>query len=169
MNHTDLLKRLLPPGAYDLDGPVIAAELAAEGNALDTAQAAAELILSEFDPRTTSQLLSDWERVLGLPDSCIGLQPTVDQRRASVVAKVNLRPSLARAFFISLAAALGFTITTTEFKRHSVMSPVNEPITGSIWLFVWRVNAPVSPSNEILECVINKYKPAHTYVQFAYS
>lgn len=186
MNHAELLKRLLPPGAYDLDGPLIAAELAAEGNALDAAQSAAELLLSEADPRTTLHMLADWERVYGLPDPCIGLQPTIEQRRAAVVSKVTVHPGLSRAFYIRLAAMLGYTITITEIKKHTVMSGVDTPLYNWRWLFVWQVNAPLTNTvgytvlsgvnealsgtgNEILECVINKFKPAHTLVQFAYS
>lgn len=186
MLHTELLKRSLPPGAYDINAPVISAELGAEGNALDAAQAAAELLLSEADPRTTLHMLPDWERALGLPDPCIGLQPTIGQRRAAVVAKVTQHANLSRAFFIKLAATLGYTITITEFRRHSVISDVNASITDSNWLFTWRVNAALNNTyaftvlsaineslsgtgNEILECVIRKYKPAHTHVQFAYS
>lgn len=186
MNNTELLKRLLPTGAYDLAAPVISAELGAEGNALDATQAAAGLILNECDPRTTVNMLSDWERVLGLPDLCLSLAPTVDQRRAAVVAKATQHPSLSRAFFIKLATTLGYTITITEFRRHTVMSAVNDSVNDWRWLFAWQVNAPLinthgftvlstvnealsGTGNEILECVIRKYKPAHTHVQFAYS
>lgn len=186
MNHAELLKRLLPPGVYDFNGPLLSAELGAEGNALDAAQAVAGSILSEADPRTTLHMLADWERVLGLPDSCIGLQPTIEQRRAAVVAKVTQHANLSRAFFIKLAATLGYSITITEFTRHSVMSAVNAPIYDWRWLFAWQVNAPITNTrgytvlsgvnealagtgNEILECVSKKYKPAHTTVLFAYS
>lgn len=186
MNHAELLKRLLPPGAYDINAPLISIELKADGGVLDAAQIAADLILSEADPRTTYHLLSDWERVLGLPDSCGGQQPTIALRRAAVVSKVTIRGGQSRAFFIALAAKLGFVITITEFKQYSVMSPVNAPLCGWSWCFTWRVNAPLNTlrhfsvmsgvseplsiwGNTLLECAINRFKPAHTIVQFAYS
>ena len=59
-------------------------------------------------------------------------------------------------------------------------------MTNDGWQFVWQVNAPEASivefdagrssageplrswGNELLECVINRLKPAHTYVLFAY-
>lgn len=186
MNHAELLKRLLPPVAYDPNAPLLSAELETEGRALDAAQIAAELILTEADPRSIYQLLADWERVLGLPDPCVGQLPTIEQRRAAVVSKVTMKGGQSRAFFVALAAKLGFTITITEFKQYSVMSPVNTPLCGWQWCFTWRVNAPINTvrnfsvmsgvneplsswGNALLECAITRFKPAHTHVQFAYS
>ena len=186
MIFADLLKRLLPPVAYDPSAPVISAELDAEGAALDAANVAAELILTESDPRTTYYLLPDWERVLGLPDPCAGSLPTLEQRRDAVVMKCLRHAGQSPAFYIEMAARLGYTITIIEFRQHSVLSPVNEPIYNWPWLFTWRVNAPLINTrrhtvmsgvnepfavsgNEVLECALVKHKPAHTYVQFQYS
>lgn len=186
MIHAELLKRLLPPVAYDPNAPLLAAELDAEGAALDAAQIAAELILTEADPRSTSYLLPDWERVLGLPDPCAGQLPTIDLRRAAVVAKITQRGGQSRPFFIALAAKLGFIITITEFSQYSVISPVNAPLCGWPWCFTWQVNAQLNTvrylsvisgvneplatwGNALLECAIGRFKPAHTVVQFSYS
>ena len=52
-----------------------------------------DLIL-ETDPRTTSELLSDWERNYGLPTDCTiasDLQLTNTQRRAALVSQVVAR------------------------------------------------------------------------------
>lgn len=186
MTHAELLKRLLPSVAYDPCALFIAAELEAEGNALDAAQIAAALVLTESDPRTTFNMLPDWERVLGLPDDCDNQFQTIEQRRAAVISKIWMTGGQSRAFFIELAARLGFVITISEFKQYSVMSPVTDPLCGWPWCFTWRVNVPLNTvryfsvmsgvneplsawGNAVLECAINRFKPAHTYVQFAYS
>lgn len=186
MTHAELLKRLLPPVAYELNAPQLTAELEADGNALDAAQIAADLILTEADPRTTYYLLPDWERVLGLPDPCSGQLPSIELRRAAVVTRITLRGGQSRAFFISLAAKLGFTITITEFRQFTVKSPVNAPVCGWPWCLTWQVNAQLNTlrsfsvksgvaeplsiwGNKLLECSIKRFKPAHTIVQFAYS
>jgi uncharacterized protein YmfQ (DUF2313 family) len=51
-------------------------------------------LLDEVDPRTTTELIGDWERVLGLPSDC-GPPPTdLVERRAAVVARlINNNPS----------------------------------------------------------------------------
>lgn len=42
-------------------------------------------LLAEMDPRTTTELISDWERVVGLPDSCLAEVPTDLQERRDLV------------------------------------------------------------------------------------
>ena len=55
-------------------------------------------LLDEVRPDTTVDLLPDWERVLGLPDSCTQLGSNIVIRRASLllsklVAQPNMNPS----------------------------------------------------------------------------
>lgn len=146
-----------------------------------------EDLVDEADPRTTSELLPDWERVLGLPDPCVPAGQTFQQRRAAVVAKLTNTGGQSRDYFIALAAYLGFEITITEFTPFRVgSSAVGDPLCGSDWWYAWRVNAPATTSiffrvgsstvgeplqsfgNELLECVFNRLKPAHTTIIFAY-
>lgn len=185
--HAELLARLLPPVAYDPQAPNLLVELAADGNALDAARVAAELILTEADPRSTYYLLPDWERELGLPDPCVGPLPTLAQRRDAVAAKLYMLAGQNPQFYIDLAARLGFTITVTEFLDiHTVESSVETPLYDEAWLFAWQVNAPLetireatvdssvdeplrSWGNAMLECAIKRFKPSHTTVIFSYS
>lgn len=71
MRHADLLARLLPPASFDARGAAIAAELAAEGDALDVALGDSDHLLDEADPLATAALAADWERVYGLPDPAL--------------------------------------------------------------------------------------------------
>lgn len=143
-------------------------------------------MLDEADPRTTNELLSDWERVAGLPDPCAAEQDTVELRRQVLIYKLTNVGGQSKQFYIDVAARLGYTVTITEFKKHTVASRVNDPINSVDWVFTWRVNAPqttvrrakvtsrvneplASWGNQILECNITRLKPAHTHVQFAYA
>lgn len=148
---------------------------------------AADLV-EEADPRTTAELLADWERVAGLPDSCVvayGVTQTAAQRRDALVAKLTTIGGQSAAYYIALAARLGYTITITEYKTFTVRSKVNDPLNDLPWRFVFTVNAPLNTvrrftvrsavneplaawGNELLECVISRLKPAHTHVLFAY-
>lgn len=142
-------------------------------------------LLNEADPRTTNELLTDWERVAGLPDLCTGIPATIALRRELLVSKLTNVGGQSRQFFIDLAAKLGYTITITEFKRFRVTSRVNDPLNDADWVHTWRVNSAqntvrkftatsrvneplASWGNLALECVISRLKPAHTHVQFAY-
>lgn len=148
---------------------------------------AADLV-EEVDPRTTAELLADWERVAGLPDSCVvayGVTQTAAQRRNALVAKLTTIGGQSAAYYIALAASLGYTITITEYKTFTVRSKVNDPLNDLPWRFTFTVNAPLNTvrrftvrsavneplaawGNELLECVISRLKPAHTHVLFAY-
>ena len=101
MIHADLLKRLLPPTSLDPSGVALSGELVAEGRALDLAQWWADQILQEMSPPTTAALLSDWERVYGLPEACIsqaGISQSVSERRAALLAKRALLGGNRRPF-----------------------------------------------------------------------
>lgn len=189
MIHSDLLKRLLPPSSYDPNGPALSAELAAEGNAIDRALSSADQLLLEMDPRTASVTLADWERVYGLPDICVaasGIVQSFAERRAALVALITLLGGQSPAFFIALAAALGYAITITEGSPHTTEHDSEHPVYDEQYRFIWTVNAALYNlreltteddtematavwGNTLLECRINRFKPAHTHVIFAYS
>lgn len=189
MIHADLLKLLLPPSSLDPNGAALSAELAAEGAALDVAQFSADQLLLEMDPRTATVTLSDWERVYGLPDACTastGIAQSIAERRGALVGLVNLIGGQSRAFYIALAAALGYTVTITELVPQVTEHDSEYPVQDEQYQFVWIVNgvlfslldltteddtemATLVWGNSLLECRINRFKPAHTHVIFAYS
>lgn len=182
------LQALLPPGAaWRRDvGSALTEFLAALAEELARIDQRIEALLDEADPRSTTELLTDWERVAGLPDACTGPLPTLAQRRAALVARLTSIGGQSRAYFIALAASLGYTITITEYRPYTVDSPVDDPLCSEEWAFVWQVNAPLDTvryrsvdsgvdepfstwGNQLLECVIRRFAPAHTLVLFAYS
>ena len=194
LNHAayvDMLAQLLPPGVAwrSEDGTTMRKLLEAMADELVRVDERADDLIDEADPRTTVELLADWERIAGLPDSCLAtVDQTLQERRAALVSKLTARGGQSAQFFIDLAAALGYTITITEFRPFRVgINAVGDALTNDEWIFTWRVNAPDTTENpfrvgrstvgeplstwgnERLECVINRAKPAHTHVQFAYS
>ena len=144
-------------------------------------------LLDEAFPGTALELLPDWERFLGLPDPCRGESETLQERRQAVVSKIRAQGGQSRAYFVEVAAALGFEITITEYEPFRAgLSVAGDPITNGPWAFAWRVNAPETTvvsfkagqstageplrawGNDPLECEIERLKPAHTEVIFAY-
>jgi uncharacterized protein YmfQ (DUF2313 family) len=115
--HANLLKLLLPPEAYDKNAPVLSAEIGAEGAELDAFDATVEAILLETDPRTTTFLLPDFERVYGLPDECRADADTIVDRRLRLAAKLAETGGISRQYFLNLAAVLGYQdVSITSFK-----------------------------------------------------
>jgi uncharacterized protein YmfQ (DUF2313 family) len=76
---------------------------------------AADLLERESDPRTTIELLSDWERAWGLPDPCFASPQTVEARRLILVLWMTWLGGQSRQYFINLMAWLGYTIEIQEF------------------------------------------------------
>lgn len=178
------LQALLPGGlAWPREADTVLAKLlsglAEEFARVDTR---ADNLVDEADPRTAWELFEDWERVAGLPDICVGELETIQERRDAVMRVVTSIGGQSSAYFIEVAARLGYEITITE-------SPVYQSAFGFTedeWLFVWQVNSAEAPvyefaagasvageplrnwGNTLLECAIEQLKPAHTYVLFSY-
>jgi uncharacterized protein YmfQ (DUF2313 family) len=140
-DYADVLRKLLPRGrvwtredegtqAAVLDALAITAE------GLDSE--ALTLIAAAF-PATADQLLPEWDETLGLPDACFGPFTSQDENRQQVVAKLIGAGGQSIAYFESLAASLGYTITIKEFSVHTVISPVTAPIAGPVWGYTWQV------------------------------
>jgi len=71
---------------------------------------AADLLEIETDPRTTRELLTDWERNWGLPDSCfLGVGTTLAERHRLLLLKMTIQGGQSRTFFIWVALQLGYT------------------------------------------------------------
>lgn len=67
------LEQMLPPGdALPRGDSFLRDLLDALAQEFARVESAALNLFDELDPRTTLQLLPDWERVLGLPDDCTG-------------------------------------------------------------------------------------------------
>lgn len=189
-DYIEQLSSLLPPGLAirretDTDVYKLLTALAEE---LARVDGRGDDLLRESDPRTTLEMLTDWETQVGLPDPCLdGVEQTVQERRNAVVARLTGRGGQSRQFFIDLAASLGYTVTITEFRPFRAgISTAGDALTNGDWIFAWRVNAPettITPfragqstageplrawGNERLECAIERVSPAHTILQFAY-
>jgi len=81
---------------------------------------AADLLEQESDPRTTLELLPDWERNWGLPDPCYTAQGDIDTRHRELLLRMTMIGGQSRQFFIDVAARLGYTITITEYRTFVV-------------------------------------------------
>jgi uncharacterized protein YmfQ (DUF2313 family) len=191
---------------------------------------AADLLERESDPRTTIELLPDWERNWGLPDPCYEAPQSIDERQLALVMRMTIQGAQSREFYISVAAQIGYHITITEYRpffvamdgcgdcrvygvappdpmRNQWGQPImnargDAPVANgdlSEWpnyglgplenRYYWTVHVDqakltwfrcasgqcgVDPHLRIgtaddLECLLNRWKPAHTKIIFDYS
>jgi uncharacterized protein YmfQ (DUF2313 family) len=168
------LKQLLPGGAlWKLEpGSWLSRLLLAIADELARIDGRSEVLLDEWDPRTAVETLADWERVLGLPDGCVELADSVSGRRADVARKLVARGGQTAAYYIDIAAGLGFVATVVETGPHTWrldVDPGGYELAASNFRVGSRAGDRLSGrSNTVLECVINRAKPAHTLVTFNY-
>ena len=151
-------------------------------------------LINEADPRTTLELLSDWEAMAGLPDTCFGQPDNIPERQVALTSRLTGLGGQSPAYFVELAATLGYVVEIEEFSPFRCGDSCGKPCYDDAWAHVWRVNIlPLSfdlPEDQFyfaqfrcgdscgkplrgwgainLECLINRYKPGHTTVLFSY-
>jgi uncharacterized protein YmfQ (DUF2313 family) len=140
--YADALAALLPRGLPWPREPtcVLQQLLAAWAAAFARVDARGADLGDASDPRTTVEMLSDWERVFGLPDPCAPVTPTEPQRRAALLARLTALGGQSRQYFIDLLGALGRTVEIIEFSTHTVNSRVDEALCDSACAYAWQVH-----------------------------
>lgn len=164
--------------------------LAALGAEMDRVDARGMDLIGEIDPRSTLELLADWERVCGLPDACSAeLATTLQERRAGLVEKLTSVGGSSKAYFIALAEAMGYAIEIDEFRPfvagvgrcgdalgggHAVRHQWRVRVTGARYT-AFRAGASQCGDllgkivrAEDLECKFKRLKPAHTHLIVSY-
>lgn len=164
--------------------------LAALAEELARVDARSDQLLSEALPAAALELLSDWERVAGLPDACSAeLATTFAERRQNVVSVLTQQGGASRAWFIAFAARLGYEIEIDEFRPFITgLSKCGDVLNGGHSVrHTWRVRvsgARYTPFRagasqcgdllgkitraEDLECRLKRLKQAHTNLIISY-
>lgn len=185
-----LLKNLLPPGKAFPREPGTDLEKVLLGCAaeFERVEARGDELAIDVNPLDTNELLPDWERSAGLPDTCSGvLENTLQGRRAALIAKLTSTGGQSEAYFIEVAKNLGYEITISTFNPFRVgLSAVGDALTNEAWQYAWEINAPETTvvsfrvglsavgealrtwGNGALECKIRQLAPAHTVPIFTY-
>jgi uncharacterized protein YmfQ (DUF2313 family) len=161
---------------------------------------AGDLLERESDPRQTVELLSDWETAFGLPDPCFQEPLTIADRQRVLVQRMTLLGAQSRAWFVDVAAQLGYHIRIGEYAPWMVgvsqcgttLDDNGDPrweIAEAEIRFYWKIHVDqaslswfraasgecgVDPHLIIglatdLECILNRWKPAHTLIIYDYS
>lgn len=184
------LQALMPRGRVwprDLDAAQTSLLLAL-AQVYERNDARSRALLVDSFPPTAVELLPEWEATLGLPDSCGGNPETISERQARVVVKLQEPGGMSRAYFLNLAAVLGYEdITITEFGPTNCEMTCEVAVMDEQFRFLWKVNIPHQGDNHAffrvgarcdaridsymfgaLECQLMRLKPAHTQVIFTY-
>lgn len=188
-DYAQQLYKLLPPGPAWPTEPDSASAKVFEpaGTASADLHSRADFLIEEADARTTSELLADWERVVGLPDPCLDPPKSTAERRRRVTQRLTYQGGQSAAFFIALLATLGYPgATVTEFRPMKCNSKCNAALNQGGWRYGWRVNVPAAVNKKVMTvtgrcndplaswgnpgllCLLATHKPAHAVLFVGY-
>lgn len=194
-DYTAALRRLLPRGrVWPTDaGTVQEKAIGCFAPLLEDLDAAGVDILVDAFPTSTSNLLPEWQSTLGLPDLCLGPNPTRQQELAQVEARFTDGGGQSAAHFISFAAKLGFEITIGAYAPFRAgRTRVGQPLCGPDWAHAWLVTivsddasagfaafrigtaragdalSSSAAGHDTLLCELNRMAPAHMVLLFSY-
>ena len=144
-------------------------------------------LLDELLVSKTFALLSDWERDLGLPDSCSALGSTIAIRRAAALDKQVSQPDMSLTSYRRIARSFGIDVTVDELNQARAEAIPDLDTSGGKWRFVWWIEIPTTADeqyfttesdvetplssierNTELECRLQKAAPAHTLLIVGY-
>lgn len=194
-SYADQMRALLPRGRAWLaeQGSVLAGLFSGIAEEFARIDARLGQLLDEADPSTALELLTEWERMAGLPDACLPVTGSITERQRRVARKIAAQGGQSRAFLIDQAAMLGLAVEIEEFRPLASGFRSGSPCYGVDWRFAFRVRVlPFSAETGLrimtdrfhsgsrsgdrlrsfsvseLECVIRRAAPAHVAVMFSY-
>lgn len=191
-DYSHQIDELLPRGPIwkRTPGGALDAVLYALGREAARVDARINQVIEEADPRTSAEELARWFDDYGIPSACLEAiaDPSQEQMRQELLAKITSNLGLTAAFFESLAGTLGYQAKVTTFTEHDVTDDVEHPLYEKQWTTVmtlgitirsnghaeyldvtWGADEPLARwGNALLECMIRALAPAHVYVIFMY-
>jgi len=188
-DYTRALANLLPPGrAWSREPDSVQMQaLSCYAQTFRRNSDSAVALLSDSFPASAINLLPEWEATLGLPDPCAGVSPTLQARRAQVVARFASTGGQSSSDFVTYAAGLGYAITVKQYSPFRVgQNAMGQQLGGLDWLYTWAVETQLNTitkfragsaqmgeplaswGNAVLECELRDIAPAHSILQFHY-
>jgi uncharacterized protein YmfQ (DUF2313 family) len=145
----------------------------------------------QYDINCTTDLISEWEHALGIPDECFPGTGDIETRRQHVLIKLaSLGVSTAKGF-VDLAALFGFTAEVKTSGSGFGIFPLDFPAAFfqypqearfTLYIILDSANVPevfpfettkfpipfFSDVSNIIECLFNKLKPANVTLIMQY-
>lgn len=119
-------------------------------------------VIKEMDPSTTEDLISRWEQEYGLPDVCMPIATTLEQRRTNILTKIGMNGIQTIPEYIELFEKFGFPIEIYPYSYLYVypFDVEGYPIILSDWMynrFTIVVRLPREFNEEVYDFSINGY------------
>ena len=185
--HTDFLANFLPNGklttAKFIENSTLRLYLKGKAPEFKRLNDLFVTFINELDPTTTIDFLTEWESAIKIPDSCIPLASTDEERRENILLKLLSLSVQTEQDYIDLAAILGFTISfvTDEFPPYDVpftplgegvdlsfvppyavpFTPMGFPEEGHLFIFIIKGDFDSNPAKaDVFECLVKLLVPS---------
>jgi len=101
---------------------------------------ARELFERQYDPRTADVLLAERERERGIVPLA---GQTLDERRATVLAKMRAEGGVTKAYYIQVCVDAGYldAVVTEAADPFTTMSTADDYLAGGLWMVTMQVTA----------------------------
>lgn len=187
--HADSLADYLPSGrlfeASRTDGTNFRKLLMGLSSELFVGEGYLKTISDEYDVRTTTLLIEEWEGALGIPDGCFQADGTIEERRRDVLVKLASLGVQTNEDFVELGSIFGTTISIHAGIDVASVFPAVFPFvfftSATEARFTIVVDFTVEAANKfplmlpftfgsgeiaVLECLFNYLKPANCDIIF---
>lgn len=162
--------------ASSSEGSLLKRLLASLSSEYALVEADAWKVVNNTDPGVSTDCLEDWERNLGLPESCLSeMELTLEERQRIASAKLfDAGQTLTLQWYIDYAESLGFEIEVEEIPTVYAPRIMGVAIMGVEVMTRGRSGNSIlritiisgSSDNKILKCAITKLKPAHVVISW---
>ncbi len=146
-------------------------------------------MIEQWDPTKTEDFLSEWESAVGIPDDCITVLSTPEDRRDMILLKLTALGVSTAADFIALASRIGFCIEivpgadalafpytfplifvdSNMTARYTMIVKAELSKQPNVFPFIFPILFTDGEQTNILECLFRKLIPANVRVLFQYT
>lgn len=157
--YASLLKRLFPKGWAWNFGDQFNSLI--QSLAYEPARLEARTLdfMDELDPRTTFEMLDNWERLLQIPDECTPAgDPSIFERRVRVLQKLTTGGGQSITFYKLIAQQLGYDVSVVDVKNYkdfrAGFARAGDELTNSTnpdgsvsdagWVYTWQLKGPAA-------------------------
>lgn len=168
--------------AKNIDGSNFRQLLIGLAGEIQRAQSYIQSVAEDYIPNLTNSFINDWENIVGIPDDCFtkngiseGDQSSDAGRRRDILIKLSKMNLQTTQDYIDLAAAFNTTITinnsTGGFDQFN-WEIVFQGATTTGWDYPWTIPDEIvwgSPFQELIRCIFDKQRPAHTLLNYSFS
>lgn len=185
----DELHRLLPRGPLwnFRDGSIARRVLEGLAYPFAYAEELFDRFLVECDPRTTVDMLPDWERVYGLPDRCTTTSTSLVARRAAVLQLMRSPVGQTEAEIATVVHAFGLPcVVESHLESMCGLMECGDLLYDVNWSHSLTVHLPDPPVvffeadwsgaddplaewvGDALQCAVGRVAPAHAALVYVY-